>query len=634
VAGLVLAAASFLVVRGFAARPSAVLALLDPPLTGLSIASRVATIIALVGLAGVALVRAALGSPSVPRGTLAVVAVLASLGTAAGVADALSGEAARVVCAVLIAAQVTSALLVAGDSPAARRLGPVLAVALLGVLVLELGTLRSGAAWALDAGYACFGAVLLGASVFGVSVLGRRHSDPQTTRLSTLALATGVLTTIAGVAQFGLTGPRTWFDVIHSGYGVGALSQALLPAVATLVWLVARSTGAAASGRAPELVRLAAGGLVGAFVAAAMLATLPKPPAGPEPGQPLLRPLDLGLRHFAVLVAPMRPGPNLVHIGDAGGGQAIAEHHSARPALPPSNTLTVSAGGAAVPLTTRPGAPGYWAVVDLPAGADTLTVTADGTAARLPVDVGSQPAAPAPELFGPDGPECATEMLGALLAARVPAPGCPARRLNPADAEALTSTVTYLAARGVTTISLVGDTSPRSVAAEALVRREAAARRLAIRPVVSGTDTVLVLSGWATAADALTSLSKRFGGYGGSVFAPWLLSGELLDRATSALLPLRFDPKTGAARQYSTLLATVFPGETPSVAGYEAYSGGTSTGPLKFYGAAQVNVPMGGSMDGMHTGGGPGTWYPSGTIAPVGDPVEPSAPTRAPGAPR
>jgi hypothetical protein len=39
-------------------------------------------------------------------------------------------------------------------------------------------------------------------------------------------------------------------------------------------------------------------------------------------------------------------------------------------------------------------------------------------------------------------------------------------------------------------------------------------------------------------------------------------------------------------------------------------------------------------MDGMHTGGGLGTWYPNGTIAPVGDPVEATAPAQTSGPPR
>ena len=668
-----------------------VLALVDPSPSGPGPALRVILLVAAAATSGIGLARVLLGltvpgdrSAPLPDGVRLVAWVGGLASAATCVVEVLIGQSSRP----LGALQLTVSLLVPLLLGSARAVA-LPTVALAGLLATELGTARAGLPLALDVAYASAGAVLLGASVFGVS-------DPGA--LARVAVPAGLVTSVAGVAQLLLTGPGTRYDALHTGYGMAALAQAALPVLVTGFWLVTSARAGRSGGppvaefgtsageldapageraeepdvaegkpadvpvpppaaprparpgrpsgrsRAPELSRLAAGGLVVAFAAAAVLATLPRPAATPVPGQPLLRPVNLPFRNLAVLVLPMRPGPNLVHIGSTvdpvGGGQAIPAGHHGAPTPTAPGTITVSAGGAAVPVTTRPGAPGEWGVLDIPAGADRLTVTADGVPATVPVAVGTTPADPAEqsELAGPDGPECASESLAALLPAagadQVDTPGrpggdnagntladCPSRRLTGADADALRDSVTFLAQRGVTGLNLVSDDSPRGVAAADLVRAEAARRNLPIAANPSPGDTLLVVSGWAGAAEALGQATVRARGEpgGGIVLAPWLLTGGVLREAASEVLPLRFNPQDVNARRYAATVAAVVPGETPSAGGYLAWAANMGIRldeRATFYGAAPVDVPMGmGDMD--HAGSNPADWYPAGTVVPI-----------------
>jgi hypothetical protein len=559
---------------------------------------------------------------------------------AACVAAALTGQAARPVVAVQLALSLAVPLVITDR----RRVFPVglAGVALAAMLGVEFGAGRSGLPLALDVIYAIAGSVLLGTSVFGVGLLsgGADPGDrsPVGDRLSGVALASGVLVTAAGVAQLLITGPRTLFDLLHTGYGVAASAQAAFPVLVTVVWLFA----SAPKGRpkAAELSRLAAGALTFALLAAAMVATFPLPLPAPEPGQPLLRPVSLGLRHLAVLVTPMRPGRNLVHVGDAGGGQTISEHgHGAtRPPVAPSR-ITISADSATdapqIPLTARPGAPGTWAVLDIPAGTDSLRIAGDGITATVPVDVGTTTADPAVQaaLSGPDGPECASAALGGLLSGAgrnadrtwAPPQACPSQSLTGGDASALRDTVTFLAGRGIRALEVVSDDSPRGRAATELVRAEASRLHLPTSDTPAAGDTLLVLSGWQPAKAALdraTAEATDTPG-GGITLAPWLLTGGILSSASSEVLPLTFNPQNLDPRQYASAVSTVFPGETPSAAGYLAWAaqhGSPLDSRATFYGAAQVNVPMG-MGDDMDMGSEPSDWYPGGTVVPINLPL-------------
>jgi hypothetical protein len=262
-------------------------------------------------------------------------------------------------------------------------------------------------------------------------------------------------------------------------------------------------------------------------------------------------------------------------------------------------------------------------VVNLPEGGGTLTVSGDGLSVGVPIDAGHTPGDPAVRqtLAGPDGPECASAALGALAAGHGAPASCPSQALTPYDAGILASSVDFLAQRGIQMLDLDSDGSARSRAADAAVRAEAARKGMAVSPTPGAGHTLFVVSGWDHGAVGLTALSERSaaGGFGGVMLAPWLMSGPVLGRTTSEAMALDFDPQQSAARVYSSALASAFPGETPSTSGYRGWRGTDRLGELRFYGAAQVYVPMGGAMDDMDMGGQPGDWYPSGTVVAIGD---------------
>jgi hypothetical protein len=343
----------------------------------------------------------------------------------------------------------------------------------------------------------------------------------------------------------------------------------------------------------------------------------------------------------------MRPGPNLVHLSTSGtpAGQAGSQTSDAMSAMSgPGKAhlatlpITVSAGATPVTATSRPGASGLWALVTIPAGTRVLTLSITGAhepvvgvrggaaGATVPVDVGSDAGPDSGDLAtqqvlaGPDGPECASGQLGALAAQTRPGPGCPARQLTGTDATGLTQTVAFLAHQRVRSLELDSDTSPRSVAAAALVRAQAAQWHMTITDTPGPNDTLLVVSGWAGAASAVHSLVGRVGagGNGGAVLAPWLATGAILGQATSEMVPLTFDPQRRPVREYVTTVSTIFPGETASTAGYLAWAAHTdpsTIGVPRFYGAAQINVPMGGMND--MNNNAPDAWYPGGSIVPI-----------------
>lgn len=646
-------------------------ALVDAGPPGPATALRVLLLVATAVTAGVGLARLLLGSSAastevdgLPRGVRAVAWVGGLAAAAACAGAALAGLASRPLGAFQLVVSVAVPLLLAS----ARLVVPV-SVLLVGLLAVVLGAGRSGLPLVLDVTYAVTGAVLLGASVLGVALF-RREGEPPA-RVARVAMLAGVLASVAGVGQLLLTGPRGRYDLLHTGYGLASLAQAALPLLATVLWFLARRP--ATRPRAAELTRLAAGGVALAFAGTAVLGTLPRPAAAPVPGHPLLRPVDLPFRHLAVQVMPMRPGPNLVHIGPAEvrmgsaapHGRQIDQHHGApEPAEEALGALTVSAGGSTdgtangtpVPLASRPGASGEWAVLDIPAGATELTVTGDGFPVTVPIDVGTEPAPTDFQraLAGPDGPECASAALGELVAPvaelpdgaellrlsagraippqRFPAADgaaavCPAQELTSADAAALRDTVVFLAGRGIPAVHLVGDDSPRAVAAADLVRAEAAKARLPISATPASGTTVLVVSGWARAAGALKEATDRAVGEatGGIVLAPWLLAGGVLGEASSEVVALTFNPQESDPRQYATTVAAVFPGERPSSAGYLAWARRTGVAldaRVAFYGAAPVDVPMGIPMD---HGVNPADWYPDGTVVLINPPLGPAA---------
>ncbi|WP_339123528.1 hypothetical protein [Pseudonocardia sp. D17] len=457
-----------------------------------------------------------------------------------------------------------------------------------------------------------------------------------------VAIAAGVVATVAALVQLVLTGPATTADLVATPYGLASLGATVLPAAATGLWvLVGLRPG---RDRAVELQRFAVVTAVLGVVATAALAGLPTPAPAATPGTPLLRAVALGATPLAVLVAPMRPGPNLVQVSgtgypDAGTGPGVAApaepvgHQHADLSGPAG--LTVDAGGGPVAFTSRPGAPGGWAVVDIPAGTRELALRSGPLDVVVPVDVGDAGvAAPTSALGGPDGPECASALLGGFVARRtgatdVPMPACPSDALAPGDATSLSAMTNFVGEHGVGALRLVSDDSPRSRAAAAVVRDEAARHHLRLVDA-PGTDVALVVvSGWEQAVSALQEATRLAGEaptyLGGTFLAPWLLTPSVVTKAQSSVLALEFTPQDAGPQQYAATLAATFPGAAPSASGYLAWVDATRStldARPRLYGAAPVDVPMSGDDDmaGMH-GVNPAAWFPGGTVVPVTGPL-------------
>ncbi|MEV0660866.1 hypothetical protein ACIBI3_11120 [Actinomadura luteofluorescens] len=308
------------------------------------------------------------------------------------------------------------------------------------------------------------------------------------------------------------------------------------------------------------------------------------------PGVPLLREVDLAGERLPILVTPQRPGWNLVHAGD-------------RP---------VSVGTSRDPAgaTSRmPGAPGTWRQVWLPPGRSRINVGSGGRTASITVDTG-RGAAASPQLRT-DGPECASAALGALVSGAALVP-CPADRLDTADAAALRATVGFLAGRGVRSVHLVGDGSPRSRAA-ALAVREATARAGMKITTAGARRPVVLVSGWSKADATLRQIARGSLRGQGAYLAPWLLSAPLLAVPAAQMLPLRFSPRAPDPLRYAAELRARFPDETPTAAGYEAWrGGGEDDDPPRLYAASLVTfMPSRNPAQHSHTGT---SWLPGGTI--------------------
>jgi hypothetical protein len=629
-AGGVVLATVFWVAGGHAAT-APLLGFADPRLGLATSAIRVVQLVATWVVAGLALGRLLVGPPA--RG-IRIAALVAAV--AVGVTSELAAYRGQTATA-LVLTQLVLAIAVPVFL-SRTRLVALAGVGLVGVLSLQLGRGQPALPFALFALYALFGAALVGVSVLGVS-------GTERTRLTRAAFASGILAAAAGVSLLLAVGPNTVADLFGTAYGLDLFTVAVVPIAVTLTWLL--TTRPSGRSRAGELNRLAVGGLLLSFAAASALAVLPLPAAGPHPGQPLLRPLTLGFRHLAVLVTPMRPGPNLVHIGDANDASGLPTGHHAPKAPVLTGSVTVSvgdgndAGARQVPVTARDGASGGWAVVDIPVGADSLTVTADGVPGSVPIAVGTAPAQGADAhtqqtLVGPDGPECVSAALGALAAGagmpgRPPVPGssgapCPSDELSGADAATLADFVVFLRGRGVTGLTLVSDASTRSEAAAALVRSEGAKRGLPVSATSAPGDGLMVLTGWTPAADTVRRANA--GGAGappaaqGIFLAPWLLTPSVMTLSETSVLGLQFNPQDINALGYASTLVGVFPKETPSAAGYRAWTQQLGI-PLEprasFFSGAPINVPMG--PDNQEHGDNPAAWFPSGAIIQVSQPV-------------
>ncbi|MDX3662580.1 hypothetical protein PV646_35225 [Streptomyces sp. ID05-26A] len=321
------------------------------------------------------------------------------------------------------------------------------------------------------------------------------------------------------------------------------------------------------------------------------LAAIPSPQELPAPGVPVLA----SAAGFPVLISPHRPGRNLVHFPSSAGNP------------------TVSVGSVEVPAVPVAGADGTWAEVDLPAGRGSLTVRSGDDSSSVRFDTGTAPG-PAPDV------ECASAALGGLVAGKKDVlASCPSDGLSTEDSDSLTKLVTFLKNKGVTSVRLVTDSSPRSVQASALVSA-------GLRVEDSG-DALVVLSGWSDAYRALSKAGVEQAENPvyphGLYVAPWLLTTPIATSVTTLAVPLRFDPREQLPIGYAIEIGNSFGGANPTPAGFRSWLGGQSAGDqVQIYAVAQVTaMPMGPGE--AHGPGMPmqeelaGQWVPKATVVPV-----------------
>jgi hypothetical protein len=540
-------------------------------------------------VAGAALLRPLLRSPAGPPRPGLDRAVLGA--AAAACAGTLLAVPVRGTTPTLAALQ---GLLVVGAAlgPARDRLAVVCGAVLTAVLACQT-TAGTGTAGRLVAvAHTAAAVVWLGTAVL-VASAGRGRRGGTLRRLAPAAVGAVVTVLVTGLAAVWLDGLRPDAASTGSGFGRVVLGKA------SLLVLAAAAGAAVWRRRRPRAAsRLGLAVLAAATAAGSALAVLPLPPPPPAAGVPLLRTVRLGDETVPVAVFPQRPGSNLVHVG-------VHAMHTLTVGLSPTGS---------VPAGARAGTHGGWAVVTLPPGRSRLWVGHPGVRAAVRVDTGGTPG---PSLTGPDGPECASAALGALLAgSSAPVTSCPADRLAAGDAAALRRTVAFLAGRGIRALRVTADASPRSRAAAGVVRAAAAAHGL--RPGTGGAD--VVVAGWDGADAALRRLLAGTVPPGGVYLAPWLAAGRLLEYSSGAVVALGFDPYGLPAQQYVAALAGAFPGEAPSAAGYRAWRAvrhGPPDGPTLLYAAAQVSfLPAAAGHD--HGGTG---WLSGGRLTPATGPL-------------
>jgi hypothetical protein len=343
----------------------------------------------------------------------------------------------------------------------------------------------------------------------------------------------------------------------------------------------------------------ACGLLVGVLTLAWVARAVSSGPASPE-GVPVLASVDLGGGAASVLVTPGRPGRNLIRV--------------------PGPDYTVGPAEQALgPAVRHAGTDGAWAWVELASGEQHVWVGRTGRTARITVRTGAGARAP-DELTGADGPECATAALGRMAAGRaVPLTTCPADGLAIPDQSALAVVVRFVASRGIHSISVVGDDSPRSRAAADAMASEA--RRRGVQVSADSVGPVVIVAGWDTAGRTLADIGAgRRLAPAGAYLAPWLLHPPLLVHPVGQLLSLPFGPLEAAPQGYLGALARVAPDLPPSTGGFQEYleaTGGHITGPVRLYAAARVAVPGDRPGHAVHRGT---AWMPGGALTPVTPP--------------
>ncbi|SFW46528.1 hypothetical protein [Amycolatopsis australiensis] len=559
------------------------------PVTGsstvdvLAVLLRLAMLLPTAFLAGGGLLRPLVGE--LPRTRKLVLSGLGGLSALLAVVSAFAVDVNVVALAVHVVLAVAVPVLLRWP-----RAGRWASVALLALVVLETSLGGTGVEFALDSVFVAAAAVW-----FGFALLGPAVPPSSGWRPGPLAITLGGLLVLAGAVRSGLSGLGFDRRLYTTVFGVVVVALVVLPVAVSVLAAVRRD----------RAYRLGAIGVALGFLAWSALGAIPAPPPLPVPGVPLLA----GGPGFPVLVSPQRPGHNVVHFPASAGGDLAAGVR----------------GGIVTKAVARPGAEGTWADVELPPGRSDLEIRRGDTTTVVEVDAGD---APGPPITDADAPECASAALGGLVAGRADVlTSCPSDALTPEDAGALVKLVEFLGERKPSGITLVGDGSPRGVAAAKLVRDTAARAGLAVRPDAGPDTALVVVAGWAAGYTAMTRAAElqrlqpthQYGLY----LAPWLLNGPIVNAVASASLPLRFDPREATAVGYAVAVGDRFGGESPTVGGFRNWLGaGHPAGDVQIFAAAQVNaMPMyptephatGMVMDRDYAG----QWVPDGTIVPI-----------------
>jgi hypothetical protein len=353
--------------------------------------------------------------------------------------------------------------------------------------------------------------------------------------------------------------------------------------------------------------------MVTTLIVGVVLTSLPSPGPPPRTGAPLVRAVMLNEASTGVLVVPQRPGRNLV-------------------LLMTDRYTEVKVDGRTYQPKASALSEGYWVSVDLPAGRTRLEVRQGRQVVQQVLDLGSEPS---PAAFGgADELECAAAALGALLGGSVePLTSCPSQSLSERDAGALRALVANLAGRKVTSVRLVGDRTPRSVAADKVITD--AARKAGIKVSTKDrSDAVIATAGWETAHAALSERAHSTPATFGVYLAPWLLQASIVAATgTSPLSPLWFDPDSEAVVGYLLALRRVAPQQSATSAGLAAYLAARAARGLpdadpgttvRLYAATSgfEIMPMQ-NADGtpMKHGGTRIVWLPKGSLTPVSKPL-------------
>lgn len=543
---------------------------MDTPASGVPAAVlllRIVLLLASATVAGIGLLRPTVAS--VRRGTVLIVWIAAAVTAAVDLISLLWLDTSPAFAIGQLALAVAVPVTLRWRTPAAY-----LGFGLLVVLISEISLSHMGIEFLADTGYTVGVVAWLGLTLLAPEPTGRFRPRP-------VALTLAIVLALAGVIQIAVSGIGFDRRLYDTGFGLALLLVALLPIVVTALTITLP---------ARRLYPVGAALVVVAYLAWAALGAIPRPAGLPTPGVPLLGEAS----GAPVLVAPQRPGRNLVHLPDE---------------------ATVNG----VKAVARPGTNGTWAELDLPAGRSELRISRAGKESTLTVDTGSGPAARAVD------PECANAALGGLLGGgRSELTSCPSDALSTGDADAVHKLVDYLAGRKIPAITVVGDGSPRSKAAEEVVRKAG----IPVSSEQQPNSALVVVAGWSGAAAELNKVAveqtQKPTFVDGVYLAPWLLTASLLKSVVSSAIPLRFDPRDPQTLAYTVALSNSFPGETGTIGGLDqwlAAQGQRSDPAVRLYASAQVDaMPMDSTMDGMEMAY-PGQWVPNGTIVPISGPL-------------